>query len=185
LAFVFQQPTLLPWRTSVENVALSIQLTGLQLTGLGVGKREALARAADELSAMELPREAFGRFPRELSGGMRMRVSLARALVTQPRLMLLDEPFAALDELTRRSLADDVLALWAATRPAIIFVTHNVEEAVYMGGRVVVLSKGPGRIAADMAVAGPLPRPPGFRAEATFRATAEAVSQALAKGSRG
>ena len=111
-----------------------------------------------------------------------MRVSLARALVTNPKLLLLDEPFAALDEITRRALADDVLSLWAASRPAIVFVTHNVEEAVYMASRVVVLSKGPGRIAGDFAVAGPMPRPPHFRTEAAFRATAEQVSMALAEG---
>ena len=176
-AVVFQAPTLAPWLSARANVALPLELSG-------VPKPEAAARAEAALERVGLANAAAAR-PVQLSGGMAMRVSLARALVTEPRLMLLDEPFAALDELTRRSLADDVLALWAATRPAIIFVTHNVEEAVYMGGRVVVLSKGPGRIAADMAVAGPLPRPPGFRAEATFRATAEAVSQALAEGARG
>ena len=111
-----------------------------------------------------------------------MRVSLARALVTSPKLLLLDEPFAALDEITRRALADDVLTLWAATKPAIVFVTHNVEEAVYMASRVVVISRGPGRIAASFPVDGPLPRPSGFRTEASFRTTAEAVSSALASG---
>ncbi|MCW5761395.1 MAG: ABC transporter ATP-binding protein, partial [Phenylobacterium sp.] len=99
-----------------------------------------------------------------------------------PKLLLLDEPFAALDEITRRTLADDVLALWAATKPAIVFVTHNVEEAVYMASRVVVLSKGPGRTAADVAVDGPMPRPAHFRTEASFRQTAEQVSAALAEG---
>jgi NitT/TauT family transport system ATP-binding protein len=111
-----------------------------------------------------------------------MRVSLARALVTEPKLLLLDEPFAALDEITRRALADDVLQLWAASQPAIVFVTHNVEEAVYMASRVVVLSRGPGRIGGDFAVEGPLPRLAGFRTTAGFRATAEAVSKALAQG---
>ena len=111
-----------------------------------------------------------------------MRVSLARALVTEPKLLLLDEPFAALDEITRRALADDVLALWSASRPAIVFVTHNVEEAVYMASRVVVLGKGPGRIVGDFPVEGPMPRPPQFRTDAAFRATAERVSLALAEG---
>jgi NitT/TauT family transport system ATP-binding protein len=120
--------------------------------------------------------------PAQLSGGMAMRVSLARALTTEPKLLLLDEPFAALDEITRRALADDVLKLWADTRPAIVFVTHNVEEAVYMASRVVVMTRGPGRTAGDVAVDGPLPRPPGYRTTETFRATVEAVSQALAQG---
>ena len=109
-----------------------------------------------------------------------MRVSLARALVTHPKVLLLDEPFAALDEITRRALADDVLAIWAEEHPAIVFVTHNVEEAVYMASRVIVMTPGPGRRAGETTVAAPAPRAPGFRASATFRATAEAVSLQLA-----
>jgi NitT/TauT family transport system ATP-binding protein len=111
---------------------------------------------------------------------MAMRVSLARALVTRPKLLLLDEPFAALDEITRRALADDILALWAELKPAIVFVTHNVEEAVYMASRLVVMTPGPGRIASETAVGGPLPRPPGFRTTAEFRQTVEKVSADLA-----
>jgi NitT/TauT family transport system ATP-binding protein len=113
---------------------------------------------------------------------MAMRASLARALVTSPKVLLLDEPFAALDEITRRQLADDVLALWAAERPAIVFVTHNVEEAVYMAGRVVVMTAGPGRIAGELAIEGPSPRPPGFRTTEGFRHTAERLSDLLRQG---
>jgi NitT/TauT family transport system ATP-binding protein len=109
-------------------------------------------------------------------------VSLARALTTEPKLLLLDEPFAALDEITRRALADDVLRLWQGLQPAIVFVTHNVEEAVYMASRVVVMSRGPGRLAGEVKVEGPLPRPVGFRTTAGFRRTVEAVSKALAEG---
>ncbi|MDO8410412.1 MAG: ABC transporter ATP-binding protein, partial [Phenylobacterium sp.] len=104
------------------------------------------------------------------------------ALVTEPRLLLLDEPFAALDEITRRALADDVLQLWAELKPAIVFVTHSVEEAVYMASRVVVLTRGPGRVGGEMTIAGPTPRPPGFRTTAAFRSAVEAVSTVLAKG---
>jgi NitT/TauT family transport system ATP-binding protein len=173
-AVVFQAPTLAPWLSAAANAALPLELAG-------VSKREALARAEDALKAVGLAEAARAR-PAQLSGGMAMRVSLARALVTRPRLLLLDEPFAALDEITRRTLADDVLSLWTQFSPAIVFVTHNVEEAVYMADRVVVMTRGPGRIAADVAVDGPLPRPEGFRVTSVFRETVEAVSAALAQG---
>jgi NitT/TauT family transport system ATP-binding protein len=171
---VFQAPTLAPWLSARANVALPLELAGVPAAAARARAVEALARVG--LSGAETAR------PAQLSGGMAMRVSLARALVTNPKLLLLDEPFAALDEITRRALADDVLGLWAATKPAIVFVTHNVEEAVYMAARVIVLSKGPGRIAGDFRVEGPLPRPAHFRTQSAFRATAEAVSEALAEG---
>jgi NitT/TauT family transport system ATP-binding protein len=110
---------------------------------------------------------------------MAMRASLARALVTDPKVMLLDEPFAALDEITRRQLADDLLELWAERRPAIVFVTHNVEEAVYMAGRVVVMTPGPGRLAGEVRVEAPSPRPTGFRTTQGFRDAAEQASDLL------
>ena len=170
-AVVFQAPTLMPWAGALANVALPLELSG-------VPRAEARARAWEALARVGLGGAETLR-PAQLSGGMAMRAALARALVVRPKLLLLDEPFAALDEITRRSLADDVLALWAQTRPAVLFVTHNVEEAVYMAEQVVVLSPGPGRIAAVFETEGPMPRPPGYRVTEPFRRVAEQVSNAL------
>ena len=172
-AVVFQTPTLAPWLTAQANVALPLELAGER-------RVTALASAAHALGKVGLG-DALSARPAQLSGGMAMRVSLARALVTRPRLLLLDEPFAALDEITRRTLADDVLALAAELSPAMIFVTHNVEEAVYMAGRIVVMTPGPGRIAGEVAIDGPLIRPPGFRTTEGFRHAVETVSALLAQ----
>ncbi|MBO9707751.1 MAG: ABC transporter ATP-binding protein [Caulobacter sp.] len=171
---VFQAPTLAPWMSAAANVALPLELADLPA-------REARAQAVEALAKVGLKGAEAAR-PAQLSGGMAMRASLARALITRPRLLLLDEPFAALDEITRRALADDVLALVNELAPAVIFVTHNVEEAVYMAGRVVVMCPAPGRIAGEVTVEGPLVRPPGFRTTEGFRATVEAVSSLLAQG---
>lgn len=169
---VFQSPTLAPWLSATANVALPLELSGVTAT-------EARGRARDALARVGLAGAADAR-PAQLSGGMAMRASLARALVTRPRLLLLDEPFAALDEITRRGLADDLLAIWAEARPAIIFVTHNVEEAVYMASRVIVMTPGPGRSAGETIIDAPSPRPAGFRTTALFREAAEIISERLA-----
>ncbi len=172
---VFQAPTLAPWLSAQANVALPLELSGMP-------KAEALAQAGAALDRVGLS-NAWAARPAQLSGGMAMRVSLARALATGPKLLLLDEPFAALDEITRRTLADDVLTLWSQSRPAIVFVTHSVEEAAYMAARVVVLTKGPGRVAGEIEIPGDLPRPKAFRATAGFRQAAEDISSCLAQGS--
>jgi NitT/TauT family transport system ATP-binding protein len=173
---VFQAPTLAPWLSARDNVALPLVLSG-------VARSAALAAADEALGRVGLSAALQAR-PSQLSGGMAMRASLARALVTKPRLLLLDEPFAALDEITRRALADDVLALAAERSPAVVFVTHNVEEAAYMAQRVVVMTPGPGRMVGEIVIDAPLLRPPGFRTTETFRSAVESVSRLLAEASQ-
>jgi NitT/TauT family transport system ATP-binding protein len=172
IGFVFQDPTLMPWSTVAGNVELPFRIAG-HLRG---AERE---RAAEALRAVGLA--GFERaYPHQLSGGMRMRVSIARALVTEPDLLLLDEPFAALDEITRHALNDDLLRLWEAHRPTILFVTHSVYESVYLSTRIAVMTPRPGRVAADLQVQLPPARDRTVRATAAYAAMCEAVSAALA-----
>lgn len=141
LGFVFQDAELLPWRSALDNVALPLELQGLS-------REEARRRARGPLAEVELS-DVHDRFPDQLSGGMRMRVSIARALVTEPALLLLDEPFAALDELTRQRLDQRLRELWRARRMTVVFVTHALAEAAFLAERVLVMSRRPGRIVLD------------------------------------
>ena len=180
IGFVFQDPTLMPWSTVTNNVLLPFRIA--RHSG-------AKARAKERDRALAAVR-AIGlagfedAYPHQLSGGMRMRVSIARALVTDPDLLLLDEPFAALDEITRMALNDDLLRLWERHRPTILFVTHSVFESVYLSTRIAVMSARPGRVAADLKVELPQPRDRATRTSADYAAMCDAVSATLAQAMR-
>ena len=177
LGFVFQEPTLMPWATTLGNVMLP-------LTIKGQSKRDAEARAVDMLGLVGL--KGFERsYPRELSGGMKMRVSIARALVTKPAILLMDEPFAALDEITRHKLNDDLLKLWWEQRFSAVFVTHSVFESVYLSQRIVVMAARPGRVMADLTVDAPHPRDDGFRTSGQYADLCRVASNALMKAMYG
>ncbi len=175
LGVVFQEPTLMPWATVAQNVWLPFRLKGVGYTSVRDEILEAL-----KLVGLEKFQNAY---PRELSGGMKMRVSIARAMVTQPRLILMDEPFAALDEITRFKLNNDLLELKAAIGCTVIFVTHSVFESVFLSDRIVVMAARPGRVIHELEVDTPYPRHEDFRTSAEYavhtRATSEALGEAM------
>jgi NitT/TauT family transport system ATP-binding protein len=177
MSYVFQEPTLMPWASALDNVALPLRIRG--------SARGAARHAAGQALAAVGLADRANAFPAELSGGMRMRTSIARALVTRPAVLLLDEPFAALDEITRQRLNDELLALWSEQGPTSVFVTHSVFEAVYLSQRVLVMGGQPGRVIADLQVELGYPRAPAMRLQAPFIEYCGRVSAALERAQSG
>lgn len=170
-AFVFQDPTLMPWASVCDNVWLPLRLAGRSREQAAPDVRRVLASVG--LGDVEAA------FPAELSGGMRMRTSIARALVARPRVLLMDEPFAALDEITRQRLNADLLAWWQSTALAVLFVTHSVFEAVFLSQRVLVMGAQPGRVVAEVIVDEPVPRTAEFRTSQRYAQICREVTRAL------
>jgi len=175
LAFVFQSPTLMPWASVQSNVRLPLELAGMP-------RAEADARVDDALKLVGLSQFA-GALPRALSGGMQMRVSIARGLVTEPQLLLMDEPFGALDEITRHKLDTDLLALWAAKKLTVVFVTHSIHEAVFLSTRVVMMAARPGRVVEEVRIDEPYPRTPEFMVTPQFSRYAKQLQDSLLRAS--
>ncbi len=175
LSFVFQDATLMPWARVMGNVRLPLDLAG-------VPREQAEARVRSALQMVGLAKFE-SHLPRELSGGMQMRVSIARGLVTEPQLLLMDEPFAAHDEITRHRLDSDLLDLWQGNKLTVVFVTHSIYEAVYLSNRVVVMAARPGRIVDEVRIDEPYPRGPDFRVSTRFSQYAKRLQDALLRAS--
>ncbi|MEO9136997.1 MAG: ABC transporter ATP-binding protein [Casimicrobiaceae bacterium] len=173
IAFVFQSPTLMPWATLATNVRLPLDLAGVSRAVSNIAVAGALSRVGLA--------DCSGHLPRELSGGMQMRASIARALVTEPDLLLMDEPFGALDEFTRQRLDAELLSLWSTQRFTVVFVTHSIQEAVFLSTRVAVMAAHPGRLLDVLRVEEPFPRGDRFRVSATFAAYGQRLSASVAQ----
>jgi NitT/TauT family transport system ATP-binding protein len=175
LSFVFQEATLMPWARVAANVRLPLALQG-------VPRADADQRVHDALKLVGLDKFSDS-YPRELSGGMQMRASIARSLVTDPSLLLMDEPFGALDEITRNRLDDELLALWRSKKLTVIFVTHSIYEAVYLSSRVIVMAARPGRVVEEFAIAPAVPRDEAFRVSTEFAGYAKQLQDSLLRAS--
>ncbi len=175
MAFVFQSPTLMPWASVRTNVRLPLDLAG-------VPRKEADARVAEALELVSLDKFASA-LPRALSGGMQMRVSIARGLVTQPDLLLMDEPFGALDEITRHKLDAELLDLWREKKLTVIFVTHSIHEAVFLSSRVIMMAARPGRVVEEFHIAEPYPRSADFMVSPQFSRYAKKLQDSLLRAS--